>query len=161
VIIIIAIIGFAAMAMSTDSAPSSAENTADTVPSEPLSEPAPATVPPVVLGEEADKPESADLVTVYRDGTYTAVGDYRSPAGPETIDVSITLKDDIIVDAVVDANATNKLSIDFQGKFISGYKAMVIGKRLDEVQLDKVSGSSLTPAGFNEALVEIKADAAV
>jgi hypothetical protein len=39
------------------------------------------------------------------------------------------------------------------------YKQYVVGKKIDEVQLTKVSGSSLTPQGFNDALAKIKAEA--
>jgi len=43
--------------------------------------------------------------------------------------------------------------------FISGYKPYVIGKNIDTISLDRVSGSSLTPAAFNEALGQIKTEA--
>ncbi|MFA5946693.1 MAG: hypothetical protein WC813_01575 [Patescibacteria group bacterium] len=106
-----------------------------------------------------DKP--AVVSNVYKNGTYTAVGNYNSPAGSEEIKVTITLKEDIITDATVVAMATNPKSVFMQGRFIEGYKTLVIGKKIDEVQLTVVSGSSLTPKGFIEALAEIKAQAKV
>jgi uncharacterized protein with FMN-binding domain len=96
----------------------------------------------------------------YKDGTYTAVGHYTSPAGPESINVSVTLKGNVITDANVDPQATNNKSVYMQGAFISGYKAMVIGKNIDEVNLGNVSGSSLTPMGFNDAIAQVKTKAA-
>jgi hypothetical protein len=36
---------------------------------------------------------------------------------------------------------------------------MVVGKNISELQLTKVSGSSLTPQGFMDALEKIKAEA--
>lgn len=95
----------------------------------------------------------------YKDGVYSAIGDYNSPAGLETIDVTLTVADGVVTDATVDANATNPGSKMWQGKFIEGYKEQVIGKKLSDLSLTKVSGSSLTPKGFNEALVEIRTEA--
>ena len=43
--------------------------------------------------------------SIYKDGTYTAVGAYGSPAGGDSIAVSITLKNDIIVDSIVTTQA--------------------------------------------------------
>lgn len=91
----------------------------------------------------------------YKNGVYTAEGDYKSPAGPEQIKVSLTLQDGIITEAEVTPEATLPKSQYFQGQFASGYKEMVIGKKINEVQLDKVAGSSLTPKGFNDAVTKI------
>lgn len=95
----------------------------------------------------------------YKDGTYTANGTYRSPAGSETVGLSITLKDDIVTSVVVTPNATNVNSIKYQGQFTAGIAAQVIGKDIDSLAVAKVSGSSLTAGGFNDALVKIKAEA--
>ncbi len=97
----------------------------------------------------------------YKDGTYTAEGKYVSPGGDESIDVTLTLKNDIVTESQVESNATRPMSVKYQGFFIEGYKALVIGKNIDEVVLDKVSGSSLTPKGFNDAVEKIKAEAKV
>lgn len=99
--------------------------------------------------------------TSYRDGEYTVTGHYTSPAGPETIKVTLTLQDSIVTDAEVVSEATHQISIMRQGEFVGGYKAQVIGKNLNEVNVGKVAGSSLTPKGFNEAVEQIKAQAAM
>ncbi len=36
---------------------------------------------------------------------------------------------------------------------------VVVGKKIDEVQLTKVAGSSLTPKGFMDALEKVKTEA--
>lgn len=97
--------------------------------------------------------------SIYKDGTYSAVGAYVSPGGDESINVSLTLKGGVIVDSNVVSNATRDETKRYQGRFISGYKALVIGKKLDEVNLTKVSGSSLTPKGWNDAISQIKTQA--
>lgn len=107
------------------------------------------TVPP------ADAPK-------YKNGTYTAVGKYNSPAGPETINVSLTLTNDIVTDATVVSLAPDAHSQRYQGYFISGYKQYVVGKNIDSINLvGDISGSSLTPKGFDDALTTIKSEALV
>lgn len=95
----------------------------------------------------------------YKDGTYEATGHYESPGGEEEIEVSITVKDGTVTDTSTVSKATNPKSVMMQGVFIDNYKAMVVGKSLDEVKLDKVAGSSLTPKGFNDAVEQIKKEA--
>lgn len=98
---------------------------------------------------------------MYADGQYEAIGQYTSPGGGETIDVSITVEDNIITDVAVVPNARLPISARYQGQFRDGVGAEVIGKNLNEVQLDVVSGSSLTPIGFNNALDQIRAQAEI
>lgn len=95
----------------------------------------------------------------YMSGVYTAVGSYTSPGGVETIDVTVTLEADKIVNATVIPNADRPESKKFQDAFVKGFKTVVIGKNIDSVILSKVSGSSLTPKGFNDAVAKIKVEA--
>lgn len=91
----------------------------------------------------------------YKDGQYEAVGEYQSPAGAESLKVNLTLKDDMIVDVTATVMATKRESVEWQKKFVSGLKSAVMGKKLSEVNLTKVSGSSLTPKGWNDAVAKI------
>ncbi len=93
----------------------------------------------------------------YKDGTYTADGAYDSPAGPESIGVTLVLKKEEIVDAIVKVTATNKISLKRQQAFADAIKPLVVGKKLADLNLDKVAGSSLTTDGFNAAVAKIKA----
>ena len=101
-----------------------------------------------------------DTAGAYTDGTYEASGDYQAPSGTESVDVTVTLADGVITDVQVVGKATDPTAIQHQGEFISGIAAEVVGKPIDEIQVSKVSGSSLTSGGFNKAIDEIKADAA-
>ncbi|MEQ1561256.1 MAG: FMN-binding protein [Nitrospira sp.] len=103
-------------------------------------------------------PVATTTASRYKNGVYSSVGNYAAPSGPESINVQVTLTDDVITDSQVIANAKGD-SAKFQKKFISGYKTLVTGKKIDDVMLDKVSGSSLTPKGFNDAIEKIKATA--
>lgn len=107
----------------------------------------------------APTPAAKPSATLYKDGTYSADGVYSSPAGAEDIGVTLTLKGDVVTDASVVPHATNMKSKFMQGMFIDGYKAQVIGKNISDLHLTKISGSSLTPAGFNDAVAKIEVQA--
>ena len=96
---------------------------------------------------------------VYKDGTYQATGDYVSPGGPESLQLNITLKDDIVMATSAESGANDPTAAQFQDDFIQGYKTFVVGKNVNDIQLSNVSGSSLTPQGFNDALAQIKSQA--
>ncbi len=95
----------------------------------------------------------------YKDGTYSAAGTYESPGGRESIDISITIKDGAIADTTAVSGSTNPTGRKFQGQFISGYRTQILGKFIDDANVSRVSGSSLTSKGFNSALEQIKAKA--
>jgi uncharacterized protein with FMN-binding domain len=97
--------------------------------------------------------------SMYKDGTYSAEGDYITHVGQKHIKVTITLKNDIITFANVVNEADDPMSMHFQDSFISGYKPMVVGKDISDVHLGKVARSSLTPNGFNSALKLIEQEA--
>lgn len=95
----------------------------------------------------------------YKDGTFTAEGSYSTPGGQESIDVKITLSGGVITAADVTQKPISQEARTYQAAFVSGYKSQVVGKKIDDVSLSRVSGSSLTPNGFNNALDTIKSDA--
>jgi len=103
--------------------------------------------------------DTAKKTTKYKDGTYTATGSYDSPGGPDRLGVSITIKNDVVTSTSATNMAGDRTSSRYQKMFISGYQALVIGKNIDSINLDIVSGSSLTPQGFNDALSKIKVQA--
>jgi len=96
----------------------------------------------------------------FTDGTYEASGSYQAPSGTESVDVTVTLEGGVITDVVVVGTATDPEAKVHQGEFIDGIAGEVVGKPIDEIQVSKVSGSSLTSGGFNKAIEEIKAEAA-
>lgn len=97
----------------------------------------------------------------YTDGTYTATGNYLSPGGAESIGVTLTLKDGVVTSAAVQTMGRERESREMQKAFAGGFKTYVIGKSIATLSVDKVSGSSLTPKGFNDAVVKIRAQAQV
>jgi len=107
--------------------------------------------------EQAGNPASEND---YADGEYAATGEYQSPNGLESIEVTLTLSDNTVTAVEVTPQPTNPNTELFQGQFAGGIAAQVVGRNIDELTVDKVAGSSLTSGGFNAALEQIKADAA-
>lgn len=77
---------------------------------------------------------------------------YTSPAGPESMKASITTNDGIITEASITPLATNPISLKLQGAFAKDISGKVVGKAIKDLQVDTVSGASLTSAAFNEFL---------
>ncbi len=96
----------------------------------------------------------------YADGTYTATGQYATPESVETIEVTITLADDVITAVEVTGDPQARESQEYQSRFIGGISDEVVGKNIDDISVSRVAGSSLTSGGFNEAVDVIKTDAA-
>lgn len=96
----------------------------------------------------------------YADGTYTAEGTYQTPESVETIDVTVTLADGVITAVEVVGDPQKPETEDYQGRFIGGIADEVVGKGIDEINVSRVAGSSLTSGGFNQAIEQIKGDAA-
>lgn len=96
----------------------------------------------------------------YKDGTYSADGNYISPNGTETVGVQLTLAGGTVSDVTITPHPSNPNTKKFQGEFAGGIKSQIMGKSLDEIKVSKVAGSSLTSGGFNQAVEKIKADAA-
>jgi len=104
--------------------------------------------------------DSGSSASTYTDGTYEATGTYTSPNGQEEVDVSITLANDVITAVTVTPQASNPNSVRYQNEFADGIAAVVVGQDIDEIQVSRVAGSSLTSGGFNEAVETIKSEAA-
>ena len=95
----------------------------------------------------------------YKDGIYSATGNYISPAFREELGITLTIESDTVVAATFDGKASNSTSIKYQNNFKNGFDQYVIGKNIDSLKIQVVNGSSLTPKGFIDALKKIKKEA--
>ncbi|GAA4798538.1 hypothetical protein [Streptomyces ziwulingensis] len=93
----------------------------------------------------------------YDDGEYVVDGEYGTRGS--SIGVTITLEGDRITAVDVAPHATDETSRTLQKRFADEVPALVVGKDIDDVDLDRVAGNSHTPDGFDDALEKIKADA--
>lgn len=111
--------------------------------------------------EEGTDGGAASGSGVYAPGDYSAEGSYNSPGGQQSVVVDVTLEADGTITAVtVEPQADGGNSKQYQERFASGIAAEVEGKKIDDLKVSKVSGSSLTSGGFNAAIDEIKGQAA-
>lgn len=108
------------------------------------------------VGVEATKPAARNQ---YEDGSYEATGKYGSL--PSSITVTLSLEDDVIENVKVTTHATNPTSLGLQQRFAAAVPAVVIGKRIDEVNVGRLAGSSGTPNGFNHAIEQIREKALI
>lgn len=111
--------------------------------------------------DESVQPSVDSQPASYKDGDYDAQGSYITPGGSESIDLSVTLVDGVVTSATITQNAITGEAKEFQSRFASGFGDEVKGKNIDEINLSRVAGSSLTPIGFNSALEDIKNEARV
>ncbi|MGO2049101.1 MAG: FMN-binding protein [Microbacterium sp.] len=96
----------------------------------------------------------------YVDGTYTAEGSYQTPETVEQISVTLTLEAGVVSDVEVTGDPQARETEQFQGQFIDGIADEVVGVSIDELNVSRVAGSSLTSGGFNGAVEDIKGQAA-
>lgn len=103
---------------------------------------------------------AASETGAYADGTYTATGSYQTPGGEESIGVTLTLASGSVADVQTEPMPSNPTTELYQGKFSSGIKDQIVGTPIEELNVSKVSGSSLTSGGFGDAIEQIKGEAA-
>lgn len=115
---------------------------------------------PAGSGSTGSTSQDASAGGGYTDGTYTADGSYQTPESVETISVTITLESEVVTDVEVTGDPQARESQQYQGEFIGGIADEVVGKNIDDIQVDRVGGSSLTSGGFNQALEKIRDEAA-
>ena len=102
---------------------------------------------------------SNDSGSAYKDGMYTADGSYQTPETVEKITVSVTVVGDTVTKVDVTGDPQAAETKHYQSQFIGGISAQVVGKKLDDISVSRVSGSSLTSKGFNQALATIRTEA--
>jgi uncharacterized protein with FMN-binding domain len=105
---------------------------------------------------QASDPEVQD--GAYRDGTYEATGWYGGL--PSHHDVTLTIFDDLITDVTISTPAEDSTSLEYQQAFAAALPDEVVGRHVDEVQIDRLAGASGCPDGFMDALEQIKTEAA-
>ena len=96
----------------------------------------------------------------YKDGMYTAKKSYATPGGQYSVDLTVNIADNTVKSSTVKLDAKQgETSSFYQNDFADMYKSEVVGKKVNDISLDRVGGSSLTSNGFNDALDQIKDDA--
>ena len=141
----------AACGSSEDAGTGASSSSTSSAPSSDSSTDAPST--------DSETPDAGTDGTGYADGSYEAEGSYSNPGGESTVKVALTLSDGTISKVTVTPEASNGTSKQYQTQFAGGIADEVVGKSLDDLDVTKVAGSSLTSQGFNDAIDQIKAEA--
>ena len=111
-------------------------------------------------GSSSSSSSGGDASGTYTDGTYTADGSYQTPETVEEITVTLTLADGVVTEVEVTGDPKAPETERYQGEFIDGIADEVVGTPIDELNVSRVAGSSLTSGGFNDAVASIKEQAA-
>lgn len=122
----------------------------------------PAAPSPSASSPSASSPSASGTTApsgTLKDGKYSEIGHYESPAGNASITVAVTLVSGVITKVKVTPHSTDPTAKIYQGQFAGGIAAVVVGKKIGSINVSRVSGSSLTSAGFNQAIHKIKTDA--
>lgn len=128
--------------------------TADTpVPQAVVETPAPvptptpdATTPPVVPPVES----TGTVPTSSTPVTKTETISYNTPAGNDDVEFSMTVTDGVITSITTTPKAVHDISKARQTAFAGEISAKVVGKKISELSLSAVGGSSLTTNAFNQ-----------
>jgi uncharacterized protein with FMN-binding domain len=114
---------------------------------------------PTTSRSQATPEETADTVTSnYIDGEYSATGWYGGL--PSHQDVTITIADDTVTAVEITTPAEDETSLGYQQRFADALPDAVIGRSVDELDIDRLAGSSGCSEGFMDALAKIRDAAA-
>ncbi len=88
--------------------------------------------------------------------TYTDEAIYRKSDNTYTIDVTLEVSNGVVKSAdVMYGNKETGYEHPLQERFDAVYKTEVVGKKLEDINLSRVGGASLTSKAFNEAVADI------
>lgn len=116
--------------------------------------PAPTTAPSA--SPSATPSPSPTPTSTYKDGNYSATGQYNSPGGKETLRVTIDMTNDVITALAVTSVHIDSTAAAYETAFEGGIQDIVVGQDIDSLNVGPVAGSSLTSIGFNKAILAIK-----
>ncbi|MCS5498338.1 hypothetical protein NY547_13890 [Cnuibacter physcomitrellae] len=137
--------GLGALALTASLSACSASPDPDPRPSSAPSDPSGSATAPSVAPSAA--------ASGYRDGRYTATGWYGSL--PSHQDVTLALSDGVVTDVTITTPAEDQTSLGYQQRFAEALPAAVVGQRIDELDIDRLAGSSGCSEGFVNALDQI------
>ena len=82
---------------------------------------------------------------------------YNNPAGGDEVRFMVKVnKAGEITAADTEVKAVNQVSQGLQTKFKAELPQAVVGKKISELQIDRIGGASLTTGAFKKFLSEIK-----
>lgn len=95
------------------------------------------------------------------DGTYSATANYFVEGHTESITVKMTISNGIVTSLTDTHSGNDRESRQYQNSFENQISSKVVGQNINNISLSRVGGASETTRGFNQALNQIKSEAAV
>jgi hypothetical protein len=86
--------------------------------------------------------------------TKTDIMTYTTPAGSDSIEFSLTIDNGVITSVMVTPKAENGISKMRQESFSKAISSEVVGKKIADLHLSAVGGSSLTTGAFNQFIAK-------
>ena len=109
---------------------------------------------------QVEESATAVVAAEFLDGIYSASSSYTVPNGDvEPISVEIELANNQITSLSFDVEASNGTSEQWQGRFTPLVEDAVVGEDLNEADVSRLGGASLTSAAFNDLLDDVRAQA--
>ena len=102
--------------------------------------------------------DAATPASDYDDGEYSATGWYGSL--PSHHDVTLTLENGTVSAVEITTPADDETSLGYQQRFAAALPDAIIGRSIDDIDVERLAGSSGCSEGFMDALEQIKAEAA-
>lgn len=93
----------------------------------------------------------------YDDGEYSARGWYGSL--PSHQDVTLTIESGTVTAVEITTPAEDETSLGYQQRFAEALPDTIIGRPIDDIDVDRVAGSSGCSEGFMSALNDIRDEA--
>ncbi|MGH7237549.1 MAG: hypothetical protein ACREGF_03375, partial [Candidatus Saccharimonadales bacterium] len=91
---------------------------------------------PVALKINPNAPNNS----MYKNGTYSAIGSYNSPGGEESIKVTLKFINGQVAQASFVSGSNSATSASYQQLFINKYKTGLIGQPIKNIKVSSVSG---------------------
>lgn len=160
-LIVAAVAVFAVIAYQSTSARSSSSESMAAAGGQPA--PADNTItPPAPVTDVAPQPTPAPAdgsAGVVSAKTVTTIATYHVPSGDEKVGFTLTLdQSGVVTDATTEILGVAPITKSRQEAFAKALPETIKGKKLSELtHIDRVGGSSLTTAAFNQSLAALKA----
>ncbi len=81
---------------------------------------------------------------------------YDNPGGGDPVRFQLEIKDGVIVAARSEVLADNPISQKYQTSFRDALASTVVGKKLAELQVDRIGGASLTSGAFRKVVQDLQ-----
>jgi hypothetical protein len=112
-------------------------------------------VVPSAQSQERTMSSESESLGAEGEMVYESVVSYSNPGGSDDVGFKLTVENGLVKSVEVDVLAKNSTSINRQNSFRAGLGAVVVGKPLAGLKVDRVGGSSLTTKAFNDWVATI------